>query len=411
MKILMCNKYHFVLGGTERYLFDLMQGLRDDQHEVIVFAARHPKNRPSVYADYFVESDDYARPQKKDMIRIDKALRFVYSRRAQRSLEKLLADHRPDIAHIHNIYHHLTPSVLTALRKHHIPMVMTVHDYKLICPNYSLFTEGRVCERCKQGRYYEAVLHRCVKDSRVSSALAACEMTVHRVLRSYERAIDVFIAPSKFVMQKLIDFGISARKIVHLPLAIDLTRYVPAYEPGAYVLYAGTLYPKKGVHVLLEAARRLPEVEFKIAGEGPMRTELERLIARNHLTNVQLVGYLDEDELKEAFAGALCVVVPSVWYEVACLTIYEAFASGKCVVASAIGAIPEIVRDGENGFLCEPGNARELADKIAFLVAHREKNIAMSRRAYEGIQTVRPAAHYQSMMELYNTCIIKTRYR
>lgn len=409
MKILMCNKFHYILGGTERYLFDTSKGLKDLGHTVMHFSMLHSRNFNSPYSAYFVRGNDFTEPfNKRTSMSIDKAINFVYSFEARKMMNRLIVQHHPDVAHVHNIYHHISSSILHSLRKNRIPVAMTVHDYKLICPNYSLFTGNKVCQRCKGHKYYHAILNRCIKHSFGPSVLAFLEMAFCKALKMYEKNVDVFIAPSRFVREKLIEFGLPESKILHLPHAIDLRRYKPCVGKGEYILYLGSLYYKKGVNLLLEVARKLRAVTFKIAGEGPLRGELQALIARYNLSNVELLGYVPAEKTMDLVSHASLVVFPSLWYEVAGLSIYEACASGKCVVASRIGGIPEIIQDGINGVLCEPGSAEDLCCKVTALLEDPEKAQEIGKNASIMMQKFHdPASHYAALLQIYERLISK----
>ena len=200
LRLLLGNKFWYAKGGVETYLFDLIEELPARGYDVIPFAMLHARNLPTPYADYFVDEADYhaahSWPTKARM-----AARMLYSRHAAAKLEALLAAHPPDLAHLHNIYHQLSPAILPRLAEREIPVVMTLHDLKLACPNYKMRTGGEICERCKHGGYHHAVLNRCVQGSFVASALCAFELFAHRRSGIYERHVSTFIVPSRFFEQ------------------------------------------------------------------------------------------------------------------------------------------------------------------------------------------------------------------
>lgn len=405
----MCNKFHFIKGGTERYLFDLCEGLKGLGHTVIDFSTSDKRNSYSEYSDYFSEGNNFSRGLKlNDILHIKKTLNFIYSFPARRNIKHLIERYTPDVAHIHNIYHHISSSIVHSLRSKNIPIIMTLHDYKLICPNYSLFTNDEVCERCKKYNYYNAIIYKCIKDSWLASIFICLEMYFCKILKIYENNVDLFIVPSRFIQNKLYDFGIDRKKIFYLPHAIDLNHFKPNYGLGKYILYFGGIYFKKGVHLLLTVAKQFEDIPIKIIGEGPYEKDLRKLIGRYSLRNVELLGYKSVNELTNFVAGALLVLIPSLWYEVVGLTIYEAFASGKCVVASNIGGIPEIVKDGINGILFDPGDEHDLLKKIRYLLDNTEKIKEFGSNGFEMIKKYNDrSTHYQTLVSIYKAVINK----
>ncbi|PIY95968.1 MAG: group 1 glycosyl transferase [Candidatus Kerfeldbacteria bacterium CG_4_10_14_0_8_um_filter_42_10] len=400
MKILQINKFYFEQGGTERYFFDLIKLLEKHGHKVIPFAMEHKNNLKTDYARYFPSFVDTLRlgisPNKLKAIG-----RMFYSFEAKRQLEALIKKERPQIAHIHNIYHQISPSILPVLKKYQIPAVMTVHDYKLICPNYTLYTEGAPCERCKGGRYCQAFYHRCLKDSYAASALVALEMHFHKWLKIYQNNIDLFITPSDFVREKLTSFGINAQKIMVLPHFIESQTMEPEYNEGKYLLYAGRLKKEKGVDVLIEAMKNLPQVELRIAGTGPDEQALKK--SAEGLSNVKFLGQVAQSEMAGLYRQALAVVIPSRVWETFGLTAAESMAFGKPVIAAKMGALPELVKEGQTGSLFESENPADLAKKIEFLV----KNTAQARTMGEAgqrniIGTLSEEKHYQDLMKIYH---------
>jgi glycosyltransferase involved in cell wall biosynthesis len=407
MRILMCHKYNFPLGGAERYLLSLRQGLVNLGHTVIDFSTLNPMNIPSTYSQYFVKSSDLSTiSHRRVFYNIKAAINFIYSMESRNNIERLIEKFNPDVAHIHNIYHHLSSSILTVLRRKKIPVVMTLHDYKLICPNYSLFTRGLPCQRCRRGSYCNAVIHRCLKNSYGASMLACLETYFNKIFRIYENSIDLFIAPSVFLRDTMLDFGMDGRKVRHVPYSVDLEGFAPDFSAGKYILYVGSLSDKKGVQTLLKCAARFKNTAFKIIGDGPQKEEFKRMAVEEKARNIEFLGYKQTTELPAFIRHALFVVVPSEWYEITGLTVYEAFACGKCVVASDTGGIPELVENGRNGLLFRPGDADDLAAKIAYLMEHRQNATELGRNAYEKISRVNNVqSHCRELLSIYNNLI------
>ena len=409
MNILMCNKFYFPRGGTERYLFSICKGLENLGHRILTFSMRNKNNLDSEFSGYFIEEIDLSKKlQVRDIFEFRKILNFIYSFPAKSKIEQLIKKYSPDVAHLHNIYHHISSSIIHPLKKNNIATVMTLHDYNLICPNYSLFSGLKLCERCKKTNFYEAVINKCVKNSRLASLLACFEMYFCRISRIYENQIDMFIAPSRFLQNKYIEFGIDRKKIVFLPHAIDLKHFSPHFEPGQYILYFGDIQYRKGVHLLLTIAKHFKHVPLKIIGSGLQEKFMREVVSKDNLTNVEFLGYKSEENLAESIANALFVIVPSLWHEVAGLAIYEAFASGKCVVAAHRGGIPEIVRNDINGILFDPEDEQGLLAKIRELMDNQGRIEELGRNGFESIKSINdPTKHHQMLESIYADAIKK----
>jgi len=385
MKILQINKYFYLKGGAERYYFDLCALLEKNGHEIIHFSQADSNNFYSAYSSFF--------PKTK--------YRFFWSWETARKLEVLIKKNKPDIAHVHLIYHHLTPSILAVLKKYKIPVVMTVHDYKLICPNYSLYTQGAPCERCCQHKYYQCAAHRCIKDSYIKSGLVALEMYGHKIFKSYEKNINIFIAPSEFAKAELIKFGLSENKIKVINHFANVNHADTPAKTGDYLLYFGRIADNKGLDKLLHALyiSKL-SCKLKIAGSGPYLSEIRKLIIDYHLNNVELLGHLNTAELNKQIAGAMAIVVPSVVWETFGLTVLEAYAQNKIVIAHQSGALPEIVKEGETGYLYASEN--ELIEKINLVINNKERLINLGSNAKKFLQTkYNPENHYQQLLAVY----------
>jgi len=403
MKILMCNKYNFVKGGAERYLFDLKAGLRGMGHTVIDFSVSSARNEHSDYSGCFVREKDYSKKSQWDIIRdLQAGVDSIYSWEAKRKISSLIDASKPDIAHIHNIYHQISSSILHALRRKKIPVVMTLHDYKLICPNYSLFTQGEPCERCEGGGYYNALAHKCLKNSYMASFAACLEMYMTKALKIYENSVDLFIAPSKFILSKMVEFGIDQSRIKYLPYAIDLGQFNRVAKPGEYILYSGEVSEKKGVGLFLQCAREIRDVPVKIAGDGPDKDKYRSYCFAQGLKNVEFLGHKSRPDLASVIRNALFVVVPSQWPEVCGLAVYEAFACAKCVVAANTGGIPELVEDNVTGLLFQPSDQLGLLEKINYLLRYPEQREKFGNNACQKIAGFNDRAkHYQGLIGIY----------
>jgi len=243
MKILHVNKFFDLRDGTDIYVHSLMERQARMGHEVHVLSTRAPSNVNTPDSRLFVERFDYGRREGalKDA---RKALAFVWNREARRAMRRAIQEFRPDVVHLHNIYHHLSTSILAEIRAAHLPCVQTLHDYKLACPNYKMFTEGAVCERCKGGHYFETIRHHCLWPSFAANALAACEMGLTKACQSYERTVRLFLCPSQFMADKMAAWGEPSPKLRVIPNPVEPALRM-AMRDGNYILYAGRLSPEK----------------------------------------------------------------------------------------------------------------------------------------------------------------------
>ncbi|MFA6993203.1 MAG: glycosyltransferase family 4 protein [Patescibacteria group bacterium] len=400
MKILQVHKFYYPHRGAESYFFNLIELLEKHGHEVAPFAMADGKNRPSPYADYFTGKLDVSRPDYS-LRSIKKIGKIIYNRQAKADASRLVQKFRPDIVHVHNIYHQLSPAVLEAFKEAGLPVVMTVHDFNLICPNYLLYTHGRICERCQGGRFYNCLLHRCIKDSFGASAVGAAAAYFNRLARIYEKNVDLYIAPSQFLKNKLVEFGFPPEKVVVLPHFVPAAK-TPAKGAGKYILYAGALRGNKGVKELIRAFREVEfDADLQIAGDGPERVNLEKLVQKLGLTErVKFLGQLARPELTAVIRHSRLVVVPSLYHEVFGLAALEALAEGKPVLASSLGALPEVVT-GEVGQIFNPAEKGSLGRSLNWLLSQPNLG-AMGEKGWEAVkERYSSAEHYQRLLEIY----------
>ncbi len=404
MRILHINKFLWLSGGVERYLFDVADAFEARGHEVLYFSQADPRNRVTAQDDYFVPSVEYTDSSLAQKIGRAKTIleRTLYSREVKDKLAALIRDCKPDVAHVHQLYHHLSPSVLDALTEAGVPVVQTVHDYKLICPNYRLYIpqEQEICTRCVSGDYSHCRKHKCLKESTAASALATFEMQYHKRKQFYERAVDQFICTTHFVQSQLSKSPLGNDKLTHLPLYINLDAYTPTDVHENYLCYVGRLAPEKGVLTLIRAMQSNPDTTLKIIGDGPARADCEALIAELGLRNAEVLGFLERDAMTQVLGRSSGLVIPSEWYEPCGLTAWEAHALARPVIGAKIGGIPESIKEGKSGLLFESGNAVDLAEKIAWLMAHPEESKAMGQAGYAQVHKTCDA-HYEGLMEIY----------
>ncbi len=401
VKILVINKFYYPKGGPEIYLRGVSRAQEQNGHEIVPFSMRHRYNWPTPFDRYFVSEVGLSTVERPFGEKLRTASRIVWSLEARQQLRRLLATVRPDIAHAHLVSHQLSPAILPILRASGIPVVLTLHEYKLICPNYLLLAGGSPCEACRGHRFHSAVRRRCVKGSLAASALCAFELYLHEYLRVYKDNVNFFIAPSRFMRDKMIEFGFDPLRVCVVPNFADVAEHVPSDDVGDYVLYFGRLVAEKGLLTLLEAMRRLPATaKLVIAGDGHQEAELRR--ASHDMANVTFTGFLQGREIRDVIAGARCCVVPSEWYENSPMTVYEAYANAKPVVACDIGGLPELVDDGVTGLLVPPRCPDALAAALGRLLDDaalaREMGDAARRRVVDDYSLER---HCERLEVLY----------
>lgn len=400
MKILFVNKFFYLKGGSEHVFFETAALLKQKGHDVMFFSMRHPKNIRSEYEKYFISTVDY---EKKGIInQIGVSLKLLYSIEAKRKIEALIETERPDIAHLHNIHHQISPSILHSLRKFNIPVVLTLHDYKMACASYSMLACGEICEACGGGRYYNCFLKGCVKNSRLKSLLNTLEIYLHQKILHIYNLVDVFIAPSRFLKGKLEEMGFKG-KIAFLPNFVDCktSDFKLGYGERS-IVYFGRLSGEKGLHTLIDAVKDIDGVLLKIIGEGPLKERLKLEIMKKGIRNVEFLGYKTGEDLKNAIRQSMFFVLPSECYENNPLSIIEGFALGKPGIGARIGGIPELIKDNKTGFTFESGSASDLRLKIRLLAGDMGKINEMGRRARSFVEEeFSPEKYYAGLMNIY----------
>lgn len=402
MRILLCSNFFYRRGGDCAYLIALQELLERHGHETAVFSMRHPQNLPCAQDPYFVDFIDYAESNRSrnPVVVAEVLARSIWSRQARRRISCLIADWAPDVAHFQNIHAYLTPSIVAPLRQAKIPIVWSLHDFKLLCPESHFLSGNRICEECRGGRFWRCAVNRCKKFSRAASSVAALEAYIHR-WAGVGRHGENFIAPSEFVKAKFVEFGYPAERFTVLP---HFLQGAPAARTGVgtYGLYAGTLMSFKGVGTLLRALAQAPPHPFHVLGDGPLRAEYEQQARALGLKLVSFRGFLSGAELAAELSAAAYAVVPSECYETFSFAAQEPLARGVPVVAANLGALPELVRDGETGLLFPAGDAAALAERIERIWGDAALREALGRRA-RALLSVKcdPDAYLNTLMALY----------
>lgn len=409
MRILFCNKYNFRFSGTEAYLFELMELMRVHGHEVALFSMADPRGVPGQYDQYLVSRVEF-KSGKAWWRQAGQLPRIIYSAEARSRIRSMIRDFRPDVAHVRNIYHHLTPSILWELRAQNIPVLYHLNDFKLLCPTYNLVAKGESCERCKSGSFWRAVPASCYPGIGARLALTA-EAYAQRCTRVYDKCVDMFLAPSTFVQEKFVEQGWDRSRfkvLPHFQRAHEFKICPPSDAPS--ILYFGRLSTEKGIHDLLHAMRRLPNIKLIIAGDGPQKSELQRLATSLEVTNLEFVGSVTPGERDRLLRESRFSVFPSHAYETLGKTILESYAEARAVVATDLGSRREFVRDGETGLLYQCGDIDQLVHNIRKLVADTGLAEQLGRRGWEYVRQYHsPEEHYSQLFGLYEELISAKR--
>ncbi|WP_431242691.1 glycosyltransferase family 4 protein [Flavobacterium sp. P21] len=406
MKILQINKYHYIRGGSDSVYFNTTNLLRERGHEVIHFAMDFVENETSNEANYFALNNDFTKQNL--MQKIIGIPSFFYNKNAEKRLKELIVASKPDLAHLHIFYGSLTSSILEVLKEYKIPIVVTVHDYKFVCSSYLfLNNKNEICEKCEGKKHYHAITNKCVKGSRLFSAVFALEAYYRDAVYPIHKMFDRLIFVSKFSAKIHNKYKQEFEPITSHLYNFDpfLDAKVANNKKGDYFLYSGRLSKEKGLKTLIQAFSRLPNIKLKIAGTGE-EMEALRSIATD---NIEFLGFLKGEELQNVILNASFVVTPSEWYENNPMAVIEALTLGKPVIGANIGGIPEIVIENTSGFLFSAGSEHELRSTVLKAEQLSENDYsklsATSRKFAE--EHFSPAKHYDGLIKVYNDVLEK----
>ena len=396
----MANNYYYIRGGAERVLFEEKKILEAHGHQVPVFSQAHPHNETSEFSDYYVPFKDWRNISL--LQKVPMALKLMYDHRTARGFNRFLEASKSNIVHTHNIYGGLTTSILDIAKRKGVPVVMTLHDYKLICPSYAMLNRGTVCEDCKGGSFILSMLNTCHKESLTASGVYCIESYLNKWLHKYD-TISYFICPSMFSLQKHAEHGISQDRLLHIPNFVNSSIYKPQYENGRYALFVGRISREKGIFTLLAAVEHL-NIQVRIVGDGPLKAEYEDMA--KSMSHVIFEGYKTGNDLKRLYEDAAFLVLPSECYENAPMTILEAYAYGKPAVGSRIGGIAEMIDHGKTGMLFEMGNAHQLAECIENLWSKKSLCRQMGHAARSKVEREYSSElHYEHLMKVYRNLL------
>jgi glycosyltransferase involved in cell wall biosynthesis len=332
--------------------------------------------------------------------------RTVWASDSHRDFTTLLQKNRPEVVHIHNTFPLISPSIYWVCRDHQVPVVQTLHNYRLLCPQANFFRAGKPCEDCITGHFWRGAVHGCYRNSRVETAPVAMMLAVHHARKTWTRMVDRYITPSAFTRSRFVNAGFPKSLITVKPNFVDPDPGERSGD-GSSALFIGRISPEKGAHTLLKAWRQLPKTHtLQIVGDGPSRVQLEAEVAAEGLANVRFSGRMAHAEVIAAIKGSRFVIFPSELYETFGLGIAEAFACGVPVIAAKLGAMQEIVEDGHSGLLFPPCDADELARTVARAWREPELMRSLGEQARKEYETKYTAAdNYRQLLEIYRQVI------
>lgn len=391
MKILAVHNHYQIRGGEDESFKIEVNTLREAGHHVISYTQDNE--------------------QVERIGRVRTAARTVWSGHTYHEVRKLLAAEKADVMHVQNFFPLVSPSVYYASRAMGVPVVQTLRNYRLLCPNSLFFRDGHVCEDC-MGKVlpWPGIVHGCYRNSKVASATVSGMITVHRMVNTWEKMVDVYVTLTEFARQKFIEGGLPAEKLVVKPNSVHPDPGL-GQQKGDYALFVGRLTPEKGISTLLRAWEQVGQNRrLLIVGEGPLQDNVQEIAER--VTGIEYVGRQALEQVYTLIGAAQMLIFPSEWYETFGRVAIEAFAKGTPVIAARIGAIAEIVDNGRTGLLFEPGNVGHLSEQLAWAWSHPDDMAKMgheARREYEAKYTAK--RNYEMLMDIYDRAIVTAQAR
>lgn len=402
MKILIVNKFLYPRGGSESYMLKLGDCLKNQGHQVEYFGMYDEKNTVSNSQNITTQNMDF---HSSAVSRYLYPFKIIYSFEASKKIGQVLDEFKPDIVHMNNINFQLTPSIIYAVKKRGIPLVQTVHDYQMICPNHLFysFNENKPCERCLGGSKLNCIKYNCIHDSKVKSILGVVESELYSALKTY-KLVDLYVCPSNFLENKLLaSSDIYKGKTYTIHNFIEKkTDYKLVENSEPYIVFVGRLSKEKGVELLAETAKLLPRYKFLVVGSGPDEAVL------HNIPNVVLTGFLTGQELTNTMANAKILLAPSVCYENCPLSILEAHSMGVPVVTMNSGGMAELVTDGVTGTLVQEPTAASVARAIEKTLGNEEYYDSLKKNCENESENIADVETYcEDLLLKYNELINK----
>lgn len=401
MKVLLVNKFLYPRGGAETYFLKVGKELEKKGNVVQYFGMYDKKNTVGNTLNLYTKNMDFHTSKFRKVLY---PFKIIYSFEAKKKIKKLIKEFKPDIIHLNNINFQLTPSIIDAAYKMKVPVIQTVHDYQMICPNHFLYNwkEKCICEKCIKGSKWNCTKYNCIHNSKIKSVLGSIEGILYsKILRTYSK-VDLYICPSKFLEEKLLENNAYNNKTISLCNFIELDNEYCALPKEDYILYFGRLAEEKGLLDLMDAMKQLPNIKLKIAGKGP----LESIIKSKD--NIEYVGFKTGNELKKLISKAKFAVYPSVWYENCPLSILEAESYGTPVITANYGGMKELVENNATGILINEINSETLKDAIEQLYNDDKKIEKMKENCIKKRKKMITLDQYvDKLINLYKKVIYK----
>jgi glycosyltransferase involved in cell wall biosynthesis len=385
MRVLLAHNAYQQRGGEDFAVEREIELLRERRHQI---------------STVFVSNDDIS-----NMSRARLAADTLWSSSSKRSLKERLQSERPDVVHFHNILPLISPAAYYAAHSEGVPVVQTLHNYRLLCPNALFFRDGGACEDCLGKPVpWPGVVHACYRESSAASGVVAGMLTVHRFLKTWTEKVDVYIALTEFARRKFIEGGIPAEKVAVKPNFVNPDPG-PGEGKGGYALYVGRLSEEKGVGTMLRAWELLGDrIPLKVVGDGSLAERVSGAVER--LSGVEWMGQIPGEQVTELMKDAAFLVFPSTWYEVFPLVIVEAFATGLPVIASDIGNMSSLIDHGQTGLHFRPGDGEDLAVQVGWVLSHPDELSRMRREARAEFEAKYTAEHnYEKLMKIYEMAV------
>ncbi|HOP86438.1 MAG TPA: glycosyltransferase family 4 protein [Syntrophorhabdaceae bacterium] len=381
--LLVHNFYKFFAGEDSIALRE--KNLLEENGETVYFYTRDNK-----------ETDNYNLFQKILFFR-----ETVYSKKTKKEIKDILREFKPQVAYTHNIFPLISPSIFHTLYDALIPCIQNVQDYRWLCPNGVFYINDSICERCKNGAFWNAVRYRCFRESYLLSGLYATTISANRLAGVFKK-IDAFLCTTEFNKQKLIEGGVKEDRIFIKPNYLDISDIEPSYGSGDHIIFLGRLSPEKGLWTLVKAFERLKDLKLRIVGTGPLEQSLKTYIKEKGIKNISMEGFKQGAEKNNLLKNSLFMVFPSEWYEHFPIVLLEAFAFGKPVIASNIGNMPLIVENGKSGLYFKAGDVNDLMEKVKFLSQNISEIVKMGMHARKEIETkYTPQVNYKILKSIF----------
>lgn len=390
MKILICHNFYQNRGGEAQTVLREKALLEKMGHSIILFTK---DNR---------EINNYSLVKKSLLL-----FNNFFSFKTYRELKNIIRKHRPNIAHIHNIFPLISPSIYYVLKKYNIPIVQTLHNYRFLCPN-GLFLNNdiEICEKCGKGNFFYAIFGKCYRNSYIKSLALSFSLCVHRWLGTFKNKIDIYISPSSFLKSKMVKGGFSEKKIVVKTHFININELTPNENYGNYAVFMGRISKEKGIFTLIKVFKEISNLKLEIIGDGPFSQKSMDFVKQNKLSNIEFLGFMRTAKRFKILKKAMFLIFPSEWYENFPYVLLESFSLGIPVIASRIGGVSEIIEEGENGLFFQPGGVDEIKEKILILIKNRDLLLSMRFKARGSAEEkYSEEKGYKDLIKIYNQFI------